>query len=364
MPVIVASLDLGIKNTALTIESFDPKLIKPPPAVNQRYNSNGEPTPVFKDYLQKFIYPGDLIHYSKASFTNEKVIQSVEPSKEILWKVNEWVKSMIPILSQCSVILIEQQMKTNINAKRLEHHLHSMFIFWMPNIDVVIFPSTYKTRLIGAPKIWTDGKKLGKRRKEWAVQVATQILLNRKDDWYLFSLIINSKKPDDQCDTLLMIQAYKIKWYIKGPDTSGSLPVGYHKEKERPSFTEGSKLKEYLSSVIPRGVQFDLGSVELLSLYRYLFPKYYIPERKKCIPYNTPFSKLEQVLKNEYKIIDPPMDLDICCEKRKDDALLLTLNPQPGMPCYFSCPHGTIVSGVNPNVTVKCGCKPATITFI
>jgi len=96
---------------------------------------------------------------------------------------------------------------------------------------IIMFPSKYKTLILGAPKYIekniTKNKenkqniqivdhsqnkngnkkiKLGTKRKKWASELAYKILLERNDSQGVEDLFVNKKygKPDDCSDVLLM----------------------------------------------------------------------------------------------------------------------------------------------------------------
>ncbi len=83
--------------------------------------------------------------------------------------------------------------------------------------EVIVFPSRYKTLILGAPKMIKNRnnkikKMSGAQRKKWAVEKAGYIFSLRKDIKSL-SELNSRKKKDDPADAIVMLQAYKVMIY-------------------------------------------------------------------------------------------------------------------------------------------------------
>jgi hypothetical protein len=99
-------------------------------------------------------------------------------------------------------VVIEQQVKQNTVARKLEQATYTAIICLYPHITPFEYSSTIKTKAYGVRF------KLKKDRKEWAVQNALRILELRKDTKNL-AIFHGTKKKDDIGDFISMMQAFK-----------------------------------------------------------------------------------------------------------------------------------------------------------
>ena len=218
----VVSIDIGLKNFALLIEDFNPddlSKIKNIPQL-QKYDKNLEPTKQFQEILNDVYKIGKVYFMDKVNLT-EKKKKFVDD--EILISLTNYLDSIENVLSTCDIIVIEKQLQgkviRNNIAKRIEHHLHSYLIDKYKDAkDLVIYPSSNKTKILGAPKfVQKDGikKKMTKyQRKRWAEKIASDILILR-GDYNNYNLIFKSgEKEDDFSDTLVQLQSYKYKMFV------------------------------------------------------------------------------------------------------------------------------------------------------
>jgi hypothetical protein len=87
-----------------------------------------------------------------------------------------------------------------------------------PTLQIVLYPSKNKTRVIGAPlkvdKVGKDGvSKLVKvtkyQRKKWSTLYAQTILTNREDQtWLKYIFETNKAKKDDLSDVIMQALSY------------------------------------------------------------------------------------------------------------------------------------------------------------
>jgi hypothetical protein len=231
MSLTVLSIDIGTKNLAMCLETFDKtKLneleITPELTKRKRYTSNGEPTPVFIEFLNKFYTIGKTIWLQKADITdddNDKFVMCGKRRMRIvettmLLRLNNFLKSIKKDIDKADVIVIEQQLKTNPNAQYIQHHIQSVFLMWY-NLDkpIISFPSKNKTQILGAPKkVEIDGKivkRLNKGNKNstksWACDITNKILTLRNDEnTKEFIFIKNKSKRDDLSDVIIQANTY------------------------------------------------------------------------------------------------------------------------------------------------------------
>ena len=128
-------------------------------------------------------------------------------------------------------IVIEQQLKTNPMAQRVEQHCISWFTFqYLDSKEIIVFPSRNKYIMLGLPKnVFDEKKKIVRKitkneRKKWACDFTLSVLTNKKinDNTnfinskklldYIF--VKNSDKKDDISDTFCQLNAYKIKKFL------------------------------------------------------------------------------------------------------------------------------------------------------
>lgn len=208
--MIIAFFDIGYKNFAISIEKFDVdeihKLNKL--ALKNRYIQTGEPTSEFQDILDKIYNNGEIIFLDVVSLTELKNIKQID--NEIFKSMTLYLDSIKQILDDCQCFVIEQQMKSNPKAQKLEQHCFSYFSIRYLHEDktITLFPSSRKTQVLGAPKKMTKPD-----RKKWASSLALEILNNRHDDNSL-SILKNKLKKDDIADCIVMCQAFKIRVFI------------------------------------------------------------------------------------------------------------------------------------------------------
>lgn len=215
------SIDIGVHNMAFYIEEFDIEDIKclSCPKI-LRYDSNGCPTDRWRDILKKVYTNGKKILHSRVDLSLDKGTQF---DIGIFINLTNYLDSISNEIDKVDFIIIEQQMKTNPMAQRLEQHCVSWVSFmYLDTKEVIVYPSRNKTQVLGAPKKVADSKgKLKKmtkpQRKKWACDEALYIL-NLRDDMesihFIFSL--NKSKKDDLSDVIVQLNSFKIKCFIDG----------------------------------------------------------------------------------------------------------------------------------------------------
>ena len=175
----ICSIDIGKVNFAYCIEEYNP---------NDKEKDNGT-----------------LIHYENKDLTEGSTKQNLTP---VFINMIKHMDKNRDLLETCDYIVIEQQMsfgkKINPMALKVGQHCYSYFLMTYKNKQIIEFPSYYKTQALDAPP-----KMKYSERKKWAIQKATEILMNRGDIVNL-DLLTGSKKSDDLADVLLQAIAFKI----------------------------------------------------------------------------------------------------------------------------------------------------------
>lgn len=114
-------------------------------------------------------------------------------------------KKLFNIAKDCHYILSERQLPQNYKAVRMSQHVLSTLM--MATMDCSVKPviievnSQLKGRQLGAPRGCRD-----KELKKWSVEIGTELLIFR-DDQYALSILKKTKKKDDLCDTVLQAEA-------------------------------------------------------------------------------------------------------------------------------------------------------------
>lgn len=148
-------------------------------------------------------------HHNVLKKKTQTVVESCVFLTEIL--ENEILNELNEILNyQEIIILIEQQMRTNIRAQKLAQHLWSYFYVKFPpkthpNICLKFVPSHLKTQyFLGKNNL--DNR----MRKKWAVSKVNQILNESTHDQHkiILTQINDLHKKDDVCDTILQMFAF------------------------------------------------------------------------------------------------------------------------------------------------------------
>lgn len=210
--VTIASIDIGSKNPCLYIEETDiDKLhsIKNIPK-NKRYNIDKTPTKKFNKILNDVYKNGKCIYLEKFD------VSDITEHKMFL-NMLDYLESKINYFDKCDPIVIEQQLKENPFARRMEQVCTTFFLFkYRDTKTIIIFPSYHKTKVLGMEKYEKKLKAYKKKkiRKEWGCKKALEICRLREDEKTELH-ILTSKKKDDESDTIIQLQAFKYKCYVE-----------------------------------------------------------------------------------------------------------------------------------------------------
>lgn len=175
--MIVAAIDPGVKNFALSIEC------------------------VLDDVLGTDAKLVTLA--SETLFFHNYALDAKDPVRD----VTRILDSLSEYWNECDVVLVERQVQyrgiVNTAALRIAHHCLSYFSILRPAIKCVDYPSSNKTKQLGAPEGLTKPE-----RKKWSVQYADNVLRQRGDTAFLSARGKMVAKLDDVSDCMLMCLAY------------------------------------------------------------------------------------------------------------------------------------------------------------
>jgi|688.fasta_scaffold400595_2 hypothetical protein len=230
----VLSVDIGVHNTALYLEEYNEKDIEN--VINKykitktekRYDSNGLTIGNYKNIVEEICKIGDCIYVDKYNLSEKKgALFDVQTFINFTYYLDKHRN----IMDTVDTIVIEQQLKTNPMAQRVEQHCISWFTFnYLDSKEIIVFPSRNKYLMLGLPKnVFDEKKKIVRKitkneRKKWACDYTLSILTNKKINEqeniinsnklieYIFKK--NSDKKDDISDTICQLNAYKIKKYL------------------------------------------------------------------------------------------------------------------------------------------------------
>jgi len=205
------AIDIGAKNFCIYIETFNidnlHKIVNIPKT--QRYNKDKTPTPTFRKILNEVYKEGKMELL-------EKVDISGKSRMEMLVKLTIFLDKHKKLLDISDMIVIEEQKKENNQARCLEQHCHSYFIFnYSDTKPVIIFKSKYKTQILGMKKYSQCLKAYQKKkiRKDWCVEKAISILKLRGDEETLEMFNTKGKK-DDEADSICELHAFKYMYFV------------------------------------------------------------------------------------------------------------------------------------------------------
>src|SRR6185437_16841542 len=114
------SIDIGVHNMAFYIEEFNveqlqklacPKIL--------RYDDNGCPTSKWKDLLNKVYTNGKKVFHDKVDLSTDK---GTLFDIQIFINLSNYLDSKTDEFDKVDFVVIEQQLKTNPMAQRLEQH--------------------------------------------------------------------------------------------------------------------------------------------------------------------------------------------------------------------------------------------------
>lgn len=232
----IAVFDIGYKNYAFYVEEFSISKLKELCVYEDIFPDDGSkvkkknfPKQIQSEVLKKLYSNGKSIE-----MVNTSLVKYVDPSsvkfnpfqskfskgkqhflnQDLFLALTEHLDSYMDLWCTCSGFFIEEQVKWNKLAQRLEQHTYSYFTIKFPFQPTGIFPSPNKTKILLAPK-YTKAERKKKLHKKWAVDKAQEILKGRGEIGFLIDKMLSLKgKNDDLSDCIIMLQAVKYRIYI------------------------------------------------------------------------------------------------------------------------------------------------------
>jgi hypothetical protein len=167
--MLIASFDIGEKNFAYCIA----------------------------EYIEKHTTILKIIHQNVIIKKAQSVIESCI-NVSILMDADEK-------LMACDRFIIEQQMRSNIRSQRLAQHVWSTIHAKFPDRIIKFVPSYMKMQHFIGKNTLKD-----KQRKQWSINKVIHEGVMSVSDHHtkIIEDIINMKKKDDVCDTILQVIAY------------------------------------------------------------------------------------------------------------------------------------------------------------
>lgn len=231
-PIVVCSFDIGEKNFALTKSQFNILALQKLAPLNiplqKRYNQNKECTPEFASFLDKLSLLGKCIYANKLDITKEgdkRYGNRLVITNKVLVRLSNYLEDLNEqkVFDDVTYFVIEEQLKKAKNNQILQYHLRSyLLLLFLNTKPIILFPSKYKTQILGAPKITYNKKKKCNMkmnhlyRKKWASEKAFNILTARKDNDTLSKFFGKKKKSDDISDCILETESFIYMLFIDG----------------------------------------------------------------------------------------------------------------------------------------------------
>lgn len=262
--ISVISIDIGEKNFCIIKSRINKEWIDDLKCYNidyrNRYNSQGTSTEEFSLFSTILGTRSDYIFLDKVNFVREgdsRIGKRLDITSDFLFRITLYLKNLHKegLFNDVSYFLIEKQIgRKAFNNWVIMHHVRSCLIDLLQGDRlnrIILFPSKYKTIVLGAPKFVeykkrrkkekeqveaeVKGKRYGKiggkkdtldinesginmrkmtyyDRKKWASSTVEDILM-RKGDFATLEKI-KSGKCDDYSDCILMTNAFLIRRFF------------------------------------------------------------------------------------------------------------------------------------------------------
>jgi hypothetical protein len=199
----IASFDIGSRNFAVYIESFDITDLMSLEVPKKRYNKDNSPTPEFQSFLKQVYKNGSTVFFECVDLKDE--------NENYFESMTKYLDSRSAYWDHCHGFIIEEQLRKNPIAQRLEQHCYSYFSILYSNFKFLSrIKAVSKTSVLGClrkqPKLY---------RKKWTVRKTDYIFQLRKNEDNIQSIFLSYKKKDDIGDTVCQLNAFKVQLCIE-----------------------------------------------------------------------------------------------------------------------------------------------------
>nr|QBK85512.1 MAG: holliday junction resolvase [Marseillevirus LCMAC101] len=226
----LASFDIGKKNFAQYVEECDVETLY---ALRDRYRAlpkikqrrvKGKMNDDIREILSEVCLGGTRVHLGVYDFRENKESDVLDMA--VRKNLIDHLEKNIPLWNECDGFIIEQQYfakfnqrggrgaktEANIDAIKIAEGTLVWFLSNYPNKEVMYFSSTFKTQMLGAPRLKET------ERKKWAIEKAKEIHTQRNDKnaiaLYDLSLTVKGKRMNSE----EKIQGYLDRFPGKGED--------------------------------------------------------------------------------------------------------------------------------------------------
>lgn len=208
----IASFDIGKKNFAFCVERVTDFNQDSVFFYGKRYENDGTATQEFQSVINDICRNGELILMKNVDLTENTTSKYVDATM---------FANMIRVLDEykeyweeCDFVLIEHQMNINTMALKMAQNCFTYFVMkYIEQVTsgkktIIDYAAYHKTKILGAPKKMTKPQ-----RKKWAITTGMGILVERKDEENI-QTVLSMKKRDDANDCLTQTQSFKIQYMV------------------------------------------------------------------------------------------------------------------------------------------------------
>jgi hypothetical protein len=180
MALSVPRADVWAQKDYLQIVSIDPAVVNLALRIERRYTNR----------------PPEVVHFDKVTLTDD-------PEVPLALALHTWLMTLDHEFSESHVFLIENQLRQNPWATRVDGHLCAFFLAryagrGLHPLVAEVSPKL-KSKQLNAPK--------GEDLKKWSVEKATAILTERGDVTSL-AILDGFKKKDDLADVICQSESW------------------------------------------------------------------------------------------------------------------------------------------------------------
>lgn len=217
----ILSFDIGTRNLGISIQTVDGNKLNSINNIEKKFRYStidGSPSESFKNVLDEIYLSNELNHVEVFDLTKTK---NKKLDNDIYLDLIAWLKSQKELFEDIDLILIECQMTKNFKACCLQHCINMWFLIeYGKSKETIVFPSKFKTHILGAnKKIEIDGQlqKTNKTYRKNFAKERVKYILEKRNDAVNQKLIYvdNKKKQDDICDAIIQCQAFLFLRFVE-----------------------------------------------------------------------------------------------------------------------------------------------------